>query len=184
MHTILPSIHINEKYMNRISKLINTFSTPLSVTPRQIQKKLALAPVYILLLFLGAFMLCFAPILIQDEGLISELFGLFLAFAIGILLVYFLIAYVFIYALQLALLKRRCLNLYSIFSSAMILTLFFTSVISIMPLLELGIKDFQWAVSLVLTAYIGVPALLFALMYWFLLFRQHRKNESANLQEI
>jgi hypothetical protein len=170
--------------MTILVSTIKAFSTPLKVSALQIQNTLALAPVYTLLLFFGGFILGFSPMLIADKGLISELLSIFLAYAIGMLLVYFLIAYVFIYALQRVLLKRQCLNLYFILGSAMLLTLCFTSMITLVPLLNLGITDFQWMASLGIMAIIGIPALLFALMYWFLLFRQHRKNESSHIQNI
>ena len=160
--------------MNIRVKIFKTAALRLNVTPLQIQNKLALAPVYTLLLFWSLGFLAF--FITNGFSSMSELFGIFLAYSIGVLLSYFLIAYVFIYALQRALLKYKRLNLYWILASAIVLTLFFSGVIFFITVLNIGLRGFNLGV----VAFIGFFALPFAFMYWCLLFGQHRKNESSN----
>ena len=107
--------------MNIRVKIFKTAALTLNVTPLQIQNKLALAPVYTLLLFWSLGFLAF--FITNGFSSMSELLGIFLAYSIGVLLTYFLIAYVFIYVFQRALLKYKRLNLYWILASAIVLTL-------------------------------------------------------------
>ena len=158
--------------MNIRVKIFKTAALTLNVTPLQIQNKLALAPVYTLLLFWSLGFLAF--FITNGFSSMSELLGIFLAYSIGVLLSYFLIAYVFIYALQRALLKYNHLNLYWILASAIVLTLFFSGVIFFITVLNIGLRGFNLGV----VAFIGFFALPFAFMYWCLLFGQHRRNES------
>jgi FlaA1/EpsC-like NDP-sugar epimerase len=162
----------------KILNILQIASLKLDVTPLQIQNTLALAPVYTLVLFWSLGLLAF--FITNGFSSMSELFGIFLAYSIGVLLSYFLIAYVFIYALQRALLKYNHLNLYWILASAIVLTLFFSGVIFFITVLNIGLRGFNLGVI----AFIACFALPFAVMYWILLFRQHQKNESINRQNI
>ena len=165
-------IKVDKNIMNVISKTKYVFSTKLNVTTGQLQKKLALAPLYSLFFFLGLFIIIS---IIQGEfgsSAFKELLGIFLAYSIGILLVYFIITYIFIYALQL-------LNLWFILGSAITLTLFFSSIIFLVTSLDLGIRGFNLGV----VVFIGFFAISFAVMYWFLLLIQHRKNLAVHAQK-
>lgn len=172
-------IKVDKNNMTVISKIIKIFSKKLEVTPLQIQNKLALAPLYSFFLFLGLFIIIS---MIQGEfgsSAFKELLSIFLAYSIGILLVYFIITYIFIYALQLLLIKCNRLNLWFILGSAITLTLFFSSIIFLVTSLDLGIRGFNLGV----VAFIGFFAISFAVMYWFLLLIQHRKNLAVHSQE-
>ena len=164
--------------MHLLLKFFRAATLKLDVTPLQIQNALALAPVYTLLLFWSLGFLAF--FITNGFSSMSELFGIFLAYSIGILLSYFLIAYVFIYALQRALLKYKRLNLCWILASAIVLTLFFSGVIFFITVLNIGLRGFNLGVI----AFIACFALPFAVMYWILLFRQHQKNMSINHENI
>jgi hypothetical protein len=164
--------------MEILTRTVKVLSMSLQVTPLQIQNKLALAPVYTLLLFWSLGFIAF--FITNGFSSMSELFGIFLAYSIGVLLSYFLIAYVFIYALQRALLKYKRLNLYWILASAIVLTLFFSGVIFFITVLNIGLRGFNLGVI----AFIACFALPFAVMYWILLFRQHQKNASINHENI
>ena len=157
--------------------LIEIFSLNLNVTTHQIQKKLALAPVYTLpfLWILGFIVLTLKDGL--DSSIFKELASIFLAYSIGVLLVYFIVTYLFIYVSQLVLIKYKCLNLWFILGSAILLTLFFSMIIFIITTLDIGLSGFNLGVI----AFIGFFALSFALMYWYLLFRQHQKNATSDL---
>ena len=172
-------IKVDKNIMNVISKTKYVFSTKLNVTTGQLQKKLALAPLYSLFFFLGLFIIIS---IIQGEfgsSTFKEFLGIFLAYSIGILLVYFIITYIFIYALQLLLIKCNRLNLWFILGSAITLTLFFSSIIFLVTSLDLGIRGFNLGV----VVFIGFFAISFAVMYWFLLLIQHRKNLAVYAQK-
>ena len=125
-----------------------------------------------LLLFWGFYFLAFFLKGGLSSSLSSELFGIFLAYTIIILVVYFIITYIFIYASQLLLIKCNRLNLWFILGSAIALTLFFSTIIFIITSLDIGLRGFNLGV----VTFIGFFAISFAFIYWILLFKQHQKK--------
>lgn len=158
-------IEINKILMNIILKISKNCATPLNVTTEQIQRKLAVAPLYTLAVFLGFYLLAFLIRTKLSWSVEREFFTVFIVISFVILLVYYVLAYVLIYASQLFLIKFYYLNLWFILLSA----------IALIPILTLILSLFL-SFKLSMVGFIGILALAFSLMYWFLLFKQHQKN--------
>ena len=155
--------------MHKISKTIQILSLKLDVNQTQIKQSLILAPLFPLFIyyFLSTSAVAIS-LIIEFRSFGLEPFGMFLMFipfVAGAIIFYFIFCYIFIYLMQLFLLKYFYINFWSIL---------FCTLVQTIILIYLGfiilnlILDDTWALFL-----FSIPT---AVSYWILLFRKHKKN--------
>ncbi len=153
-------IKIDNKIMNIISKISKIFSLRLNVNRTQIQKSLITAPLYLLFIY---YLITILGMLIGTQFALETLDMLFmlLPFVAGAIVFYFFFCYIFIYLMQLFLLKYFYINFWSILFCASLHTIILISLGYI--ILKLGLDD-SWTLCL-----FSIPT---AISYWILLFRE------------
>lgn len=169
-------IEMNEKFMNIISKIIKMLSFKLDVNPTQIKQSLILAPLYPLFIyyFLSASAVAIS-LIIEFRSFDLETFGMFLMFipfVVGAILFYFIFCYIFIYLMQLFLLKYYYINFWSI----LFCTLLHTIILIYLGFIILNLLlDDTWTLCI-----FSIPT---AISYWLLLFRERHKCHIDHTQK-